>query len=116
MSYEVVRESTSLSVGSDDDGAVFDETIGAYKKRQSHAEQLMTESIKHSLPATLRAYINKPNWLIVDISEAGNSTLLLIDRFVTNMLQTYKLQRISPQNLKHRFRPWTDTCPFFTVL
>jgi RAD50-interacting protein 1 len=92
MSYEAVRNSTSASVGSDDDGAVFDETVGAYKKRQKHAEQLMIESIRHSLPATLRAYINKPNWLTVDISEAGNSPYPHAGRLFTNLMQVYKPQ------------------------
>lgn len=73
MSYEAVKSSTSESVGSGADGAVFDETVNAYTKQRNHAELLMTESIKHSLPAALRAYTNKPNWLTVDISEAGKS-------------------------------------------
>lgn len=84
MSYEAVRNSTSVSVGSDADGAVFDETVNAYTKQRDHAQLLMTESIKHSLPATLRAYTNKPNWLTVDISEAGKTPLPPTSRSVTN--------------------------------
>lgn len=74
MSYEDVKNSTSASVGSDDDGGLFDETINAYEKRRDHAERLIIESVKYSLPAALRSYINKPNWLTVDNSDNGNCT------------------------------------------
>jgi hypothetical protein len=71
MSYEDVKNSTSASVGSEDDGGLFDETINAYKKRREHAERLMIETVKYSLPAALRAYIHKPNWLTLDNSDTG---------------------------------------------
>ncbi|KFY10064.1 hypothetical protein V492_05220 [Pseudogymnoascus sp. VKM F-4246] len=108
MSYEAVKSSTSESVGSGADGAVFDETVNAYTKQRNHAELLMTESIKHSLPATLRAYTNKPNWLTVDISEAGvqapmsitaefEAPLQILERdmsFLHNALATATFRRI----------------------
>ena len=66
MSYIDVKKSTSTSLGSDEEGSVFDETISAYKKRRDHSERLMVEAIKYAFPSTLRPYFNKPQWLTVD--------------------------------------------------
>ncbi len=74
MSYTDVKNSTSRSVGSDEDGGLFDETISAFLKRRDHAESLMVEAIKYAFPSALRPYFNKPQWLTVDDdSEAGGS-------------------------------------------
>ena len=75
MSYEDVKSSTSAAVGSEEEGGLFDETIASYKYRRDHAERLMTENIKYALVPTLRAYINKPNWLTVDNSDSGKFLL-----------------------------------------
>jgi RAD50-interacting protein 1 len=73
MSYADVKSSTSVSVGSEEDGALFDETITAFKKRRDHAEGLMAEAIKYAFPSSFRPYFNKPQWLTVDDdSENGN--------------------------------------------
>lgn len=66
MSYSDVKSSTSASVGSDEDGALFDETISAFKKRRYHAESLMVEAIRYTFPGSFRPYFNKPQWLTVD--------------------------------------------------
>jgi RAD50-interacting protein 1 len=66
ISYTDVRNSTSLSVGSDEDGALFDETITAFRKRRDHAEILVIEAIQYAFPSSLSPYINKPQWLTVD--------------------------------------------------
>jgi RAD50-interacting protein 1 len=72
MSHADIKGSTSASVGSDEDGALFDETIKAYKKRRDHAEGLIVEALKYAFPSTLRPYFNKPQWLTVD-DESDNS-------------------------------------------
>ena len=66
MSHADVKSSTSASVGSDQDGALFDETIIAFKKRKDHAESLLVEALKYAFPNTFRPYFNKPQWLTVD--------------------------------------------------
>lgn len=71
MSYEDVKSSTSAAVGSEEEGGLFDETMRSYRYRRDHAERLMIESIKYALTPSLRAYINKPNWLTVDNSDTG---------------------------------------------
>jgi RAD50-interacting protein 1 len=74
ISHADVKSSTSASVGSDEDGALFDETIIAFKKRRDHAEGLIVEALKYGFPSTLRPYFNKPQWLTVDDdSESGKS-------------------------------------------
>lgn len=77
MSFADVKSSTSTSMGSDEDGGLFDETITAYKARRKHAKNLIVEAIKYAFPTSLRSYINKPQWLtIAEDSEAGMSTSL----------------------------------------
>ena len=66
MSYTDVKNSTSIFVGSDEDGGVFDETITAFQKRRDHSERLIVGAIKYAFPSILRPYINKPQWLTVD--------------------------------------------------
>jgi hypothetical protein len=53
-------------VGSDEDGALFDETSNSFKKRRNHAEGLMIDAIKYGFPSSFRPYFNKPQWLTVD--------------------------------------------------
>jgi hypothetical protein len=77
MSHADVKSSTSASMGSDEDGALFDETIIAFKKRRDHAEGLIVETLKYGFPSALRPYFNKPQWLTVDDdSENGKSCYL----------------------------------------
>lgn len=57
MTVQDVADKTSAAVVSgDDDGALFDETAGAYKLLQQMAEQLMIEHIGNSVIEELRAY------------------------------------------------------------
>jgi RAD50-interacting protein 1 len=67
MTYSDVKNSTSASMGSDEDGGLFDETISAYKKNcRDRAEYLMVDAIKYTFPGALRPYTSKPKWLTVD--------------------------------------------------
>jgi hypothetical protein len=76
MSYAEVKSSTSASVGSEEDGALFDETIAAFTARKDHSERLMVERMKHSLPGALSAYKSRPQWLPMDnSSDAGTTSL-----------------------------------------
>jgi hypothetical protein len=94
MSYTDVKNSTSASVGSDEDGGVFDETSTAFQKRRDHSELLMVEAIKYAFPGTLRPYFNKPQWLTVDEeADTGWFTSKLVI-FTSNVLTLFK----SPAN------------------
>ena len=66
MSFADIKDVTSASVGSEGDGgALFDETVMAYKRLQKKAEHLIVESIKDAFPTTLRPYLTKPQWVTV---------------------------------------------------
>lgn len=89
MSYNNVKNSTSSSVGSDEDGGLFDETISAFLKRRDHAENLMIDAIKYGFSSALRPYFNKPQWLTVDDdSEASRSCSCTADSEWANSFQT----------------------------
>lgn len=70
MSYQDVKDSTSSAVGSDKDGAVFDETTEAYIRLRSEAERLITEDIVSSVPKLFRNYTQKPAWLAANADDA----------------------------------------------
>lgn len=67
-SYADMKNSVSVAAGSDSDdhGGLFDETISAFRGRSRHAEQLMVDNLKHSLPVIFRQYTHKAQWLMVD--------------------------------------------------
>lgn len=89
MSYKDVKSSTSASVGTDEDGALFDETIAAFRKRRDHAETLMIEAIINAFPGTFRSYFNKPQWLTVDDdSESSKVSRLLWFFRLTHLITT----------------------------
>lgn len=57
MTVQDVADKTSNAVMSgDDDGALFDETAGAYKLLQSRAVEMIIEHIGNSMSESLRAY------------------------------------------------------------
>ena len=65
--------SVAAESDSDDHGGLFEETISAFRERSHHAEQLMIDNLKYSLPIIFRQYINKAQWLTVD-EGSGAST------------------------------------------
>jgi len=77
-SFSDVRNSTSASMGSNEDGCLFDETIASFRNRKQHAEHLLIEALQSSLPSLLRSYVNKSQWLTVldDADEVSHSSLL----------------------------------------
>jgi RINT-1/TIP-1 family protein len=72
MTYSEVKNSASASMGSDEYGGLFDETISAYKNCRDHAEYLMIDAIKYTFLGALRPYISKPQWLTVDDDPDGS--------------------------------------------
>jgi hypothetical protein len=73
MTYSDVKNSPSASMGSVEDGGLFDETISAYKKNcRDRAEYLMIDAIKYTFLGALRPYITKPQWLTVDDDPDGS--------------------------------------------
>jgi hypothetical protein len=82
MSYSDVKNSTSASMGSDEDGGLFDETITAYKKNcRDRAEYLLIDAIKYTFSGALRPYISKPQWLTVDDDSYAGEYLTIVPQF-----------------------------------
>lgn len=100
MSYTDVKNSTSSAVGSEDDGAVFDETGDAFKRLRSSAERLMIEDLKYSLPRLFKNYFTRPQWLSIDADTDGEGELhILGGRAVLNF------HRCSRRTYYSRARP-----------
>lgn len=66
MTNATARDQISEAVGTDGDGAMFDETIVAYKKVRGDAERLMIGSIRSQFPHIMRPYTQRPSWTTVD--------------------------------------------------
>lgn len=86
MSYADVKNSTSSAVGSEQEGAVFDETSEAYRRLRSTAEKLMVEDITYSLPRLFKNYFQKPQWLTIDADsgDEGKATSQIMITWLTN--------------------------------
>ncbi|KAK1766496.1 TIP-1 family-domain-containing protein [Phialemonium atrogriseum] len=73
MSYDHVKDRTSSTVGTEDDGGVlFDETIVAYTQRRERAADFLIEALVESHHKAFRAYLQRPQWTTIneDISAA----------------------------------------------
>jgi hypothetical protein len=81
MTYSEVKNTTSSAVGSELDGGLFDETILAYRKLHADAQQRIVNAVKYALPATMRNYINKPNWLSLDASQVDDAAMSITAEF-----------------------------------
>lgn len=66
MTNAAARDQISEAVGTDNDGAMFDETIVAYKKVREDAERLMIGAIRSQFPHVMRPYTQRPSWTTVD--------------------------------------------------
>ena len=53
---DIADKTSSAVVSGDDDGALFDETAGAYKQLQGRAEEMIVEHISNSVIEEFRAY------------------------------------------------------------
>ncbi|KAI9731424.1 MAG: hypothetical protein M1818_007814 [Claussenomyces sp. TS43310] len=103
MSFTDVRNSTSASVGSEEDGGLFDETTAAFRKRRDHAERLMVEALKHGWPNALRPYFHKPQWLTVDSDPETAVATAIFRRIWRAVLDTLQDLLWSEVLLKERF-------------
>lgn len=66
MSYDHVRDRTSATVGSEDDGGVlFDETIAAYSQRRKTAQEFLVDALADSHHKAFRPYLHKPQWTTI---------------------------------------------------
>jgi len=73
MSYDQVKDRTSSTVGTEEDGGVlFDETIAAYSQRRKRTQEFLSEALVESHRKAFRAYLQRPQWTTVaDDSSAG---------------------------------------------
>ena len=53
---DVANKTSSAVISGDEDGALFDETAGAYKLLQERAEEMIVEHISNSVLEELKAY------------------------------------------------------------
>lgn len=66
MSYELVKDRTSSSVGTDeDDGVLFDETIAAYSMRKKRAQEFLSEALVESHRKAFRPYTLGKQWTTI---------------------------------------------------
>lgn len=71
MSYDDVRGRTSSSVGVEEDGGLFDETIAAYSMRCKSAQELLVRALDAEHSKSLRSYVSRVQWTTI-----GDSALL----------------------------------------
>lgn len=71
MTYDDVRGRTSSSVGAEEDGGLFDETISAYGMRRKAAQDLLVRALDGAHSKALRGYVNRVQWTTI-----GDSALL----------------------------------------
>lgn len=66
MSHDEVKDRTSQTVGSDEDGGVlFDETIKAYSARRKTAQEWLTAAVQDSQAKAFRPYIQRTQWTTI---------------------------------------------------
>lgn len=90
MSYEQVRDRTSSSVGSDEDGGIlFDETISAYAARRKAAAEFLISAVVDSQTKAFKAYLSKPQWTTISndatLSESNASKVSPLSRLLTHV-------------------------------
>lgn len=63
MSYDQVKDATSATVGTEEDGGIlFDETIAAYSARRRAAREFLVDALKDSHSKAFRPYLTRPQW------------------------------------------------------
>jgi hypothetical protein len=65
MSYREVKDATSMAVGSDSEGSVFDMTIDGYRGLQKRAEDFMIDALKADLSNSFKHYLSRTQWTTV---------------------------------------------------
>lgn len=66
MNYDDLRSRTSNATGdAEHDGALFDETVAAYRMRRQAAEELLVAALAESHSKAFRAYLNHVQWTTI---------------------------------------------------
>lgn len=72
MSYDQVKDRTSATVGSDEDGGVlFDETVEAYGLRRKAAQEFLVSAVADSHYKAFRPYLQRPQWTTINEDPAA---------------------------------------------
>ncbi|RDL31891.1 RINT-1 family protein-like protein [Venustampulla echinocandica] len=87
MSYTEVKDCTSVAVGSQDEGSVFDVTIENYERLRNKAEKLLTQAISHAFPSIFKLYLSKPQWTTIGDEPTADSSLLMVTPELDHPLQ-----------------------------
>lgn len=67
MTYDQVKDRTSSAVGTEeDDGALFDETIAAYRQRRQRAHEFLVDAVVESHRQAFSAYLKRPQWTTIN--------------------------------------------------
>ena len=67
MSYDQVKDRTSSTVGTEEDGGMlFDETIAAYSMRRKTALEFLVAAVAESHHKAFRPYLQRPQWLTIN--------------------------------------------------
>jgi len=76
MSYDHVKDRTSSTVGTEEDGGVlFDETIAAYSLRRARAQEFLSEALVVNYRKAFKAYLQRPQWTTVGDDLPGRALL-----------------------------------------
>ncbi|KAI1088504.1 TIP-1 family-domain-containing protein [Rostrohypoxylon terebratum] len=111
MSYENVKDKTSSTVGSDDDGGIlFDETIAAYTNHRKNAEEYLVSALNDSHQKAFRPYVAKTHWTTISDSTHIDSITPELDEplkilkrnlsFLATTLSTAVYRRIWRESLE----------------
>ncbi|CAM1503847.1 Fc.00g014380.m01.CDS01 [Cosmosporella sp. VM-42] len=80
LSYDDVKHRTSSAVGQKtDDGALFDETVEAYRMRCKAGQDILAATLVESHSKAFKAYVNKVQWTTIgEAAELDDVTQLTI--------------------------------------
>lgn len=84
---EVVNVTSSAVRSGDDDGALFDETAGAYRKLRERTEEMIGETVVNGMKDELRGYLKITLWSSVGVAEEYSLSPELVTPVAT--LQSY---------------------------
>ncbi|KAF4630599.1 hypothetical protein G7Y89_g7538 [Cudoniella acicularis] len=87
MTYTEVKDSTSVAVGSKDEGSVFDVTIDGYERLKKRAESLIQQAISYAFPGQFKQYFSKPQWTTVGDETISPSSLVTVTAELDQPLQ-----------------------------
>jgi hypothetical protein len=72
MSYDLVKDRTPATVGTEQEGGIlFDETIAAYRHRRKTAEGFLISSLIDSHHRAFKPYLHRPRWTTISEDATG---------------------------------------------